>query len=184
MYSSKELQTVNDFKSETTNVKDTSSTLSTFSGTSGFAIEENLWEKGELNMTYVVAGVGFFVSVLLIIIVIQLSKKKQGYAKRKALTKKTDCKPPDAGLTNQTHFKNNQTNLKASSHQQPNHLYLDPVYYELDEIAEPMEIPTYSNAITTTECDTDPLKLTYPNFLETKNEYSNSNFVECYKQEY
>lgn len=46
MYSSKEqLQTVNDFKSETTNVKDTSSTLSTLSGTSGFAIEENLWKK-------------------------------------------------------------------------------------------------------------------------------------------
>lgn len=81
MYSSKELQTVNDFKSETTNVKDTSSTLSTFSGTSGLAIEENLWEKGELNMTYVVAGVGFFVSVLLIIIVIQLCKKSRGMQK-------------------------------------------------------------------------------------------------------
>lgn len=154
MYSSKEqLQTVNVFKSETTNVKDTLSTLSTFSETSGFAIEENLWKKGELNKTYVVAGVGFVVSVLLILIVIQLCRKP-GYAKREALTKKQTVNKPDDGLPNQTHFKSNQKYLEYSSSQQPNHLYLDPVYYELDECVAPMEIPTYLNVISTTESDT------------------------------
>lgn len=59
MYSSKEQrQTANDFKSKTTKVKDTSSTLSTFSETSGFAIKENLQTKSELKINYVVAGVG------------------------------------------------------------------------------------------------------------------------------
>lgn len=99
MYSSKkQLQTVNDLKSENTKLKDTSNTLSKFS---------------------------------------------------------------------ETHLKNNQTNIDHSSHQQPKHLYLDPVYYELDECAAPM---TNSNAITSTECDTDQLKPTYPNSIETNNE--------------
>lgn len=102
MYSSREqLQTVKDFKSETTNVKDTLSTLSLFSETSGFAIKENFSKKGKLSMTYLVAGVGFVVSVLLILIVIQLCRK-HGYAKRKALTKNQTVNKPDVGLTNQT----------------------------------------------------------------------------------
>lgn len=63
---------------------------------------------------------------------------------------------------------------ESASSQQPNHLYLDPVYYELDECAAPMEISTYSNVMTTTECDTDKLKLTYLNLKETKHEYLNS----------
>lgn len=63
---------------------------------------------------------------------------------------------------------------ESASSQQPNHLYLDPVYYELDECAASMEISTYSNVMTTTECDTDQLKLTYLNPKETKHEYLNS----------
>lgn len=61
-----------------------------------------------------------------------------------------------------------------ASSQQPNHLYLDPVYYVLDECAAPMEISTYSNVMTTTERDTDQLKLTYLNPAETNHEYLNS----------
>lgn len=184
MHSSKEqLQTVNDFKSETTNVKDTSSMLSTFSETSRFDTEENIWKKGELNMTYVVAGVGFVVSVLLILIVIQLCRKPW-YAKR-ALTKKLTVSKLDDELTNQTHFNNNQKYMKSSFPQQRNHLYLDPVYYELDDCAAPMEIPTNSNAMTNTECKTDPLKLSYLNSRETKKQsILNINFVECCKQEH
>lgn len=126
-----------------------------------------MWEKGELNMTYVVAGVGFVVSVLLILIVIQLCRKP-GYAKREALTKKLTVNKLDDELANQTHFNNNQTYLESSFPQQRNHLYLDPVYYELDDCAAQMEIPTYSNAMTNTECKTDPLKLSYLNSRETK----------------
>lgn len=63
---------------------------------------------------------------------------------------------------------------ESASSQQPNHLYLDPVCYLLDECAAPMGISTYSNVMTTTECDTDQLKLTYLNPRETKHEYLNS----------
>lgn len=63
---------------------------------------------------------------------------------------------------------------ESASSQQPNHLYLDPVYYELDECAAPMEISTCSNVMTTTECDTDQLKLTYLNPEETNHDYLNS----------
>lgn len=132
-------------------------------------------------MTYAVAGVGFVVSVLLILIVMQ----KTGVCKKKSIDKKKQTvNKPDDELTNQTHLRNNQTNLEPSSHQQPNNLYLDSVYYELDECVAPIEFPTYSNAKTSTESDTDQLKLTYLNSLETKQEYLNSKFVECCKQEH
>lgn len=108
--------------------------------------------------------------------------QKTRVCKKKASTKEQTVNKPDDGLTNQTHLKNNQTNINPSSNQQPNHLYLDSVYYELDERAAPME--TNSNAITITECDADQLQLTYLNYLETNNEYSSSTFVECCKQEH
>lgn len=95
IYSSKEQrQTVHYFKSETTNVKNTLSTLSSFPETSGFAKKKNV-TKSELNITYVVACVGVVVSVLLILIVIQLCRM-YGCAKRKSSAKK------NRRLTNQT----------------------------------------------------------------------------------
>lgn len=86
-----------------------------------------------------------------------------GYAERKASTKNQIVNKPDDGLTNQTHLRNKQINLESSSPQQPNHLYLDPVYYELDKCAEAIEVQTYLNVISTTECYIVPLKLKYPN---------------------
>lgn len=175
MHSYEELQeTVTDFKSETTNVKDNSNTLSTFSETTEFTINGNVWKESELNMTYMVAGVGFVVVLLLILIVIQLCRKT-GYAKRNSLTKTLTVNQPENELTNRTHNRNIQIYLDISGSQQMNHSYQDAeaMYLELDDYAEEMETPTYSNT-TQIECQTNHLQLKHLNSLETRNEYMNS----------
>lgn len=168
-------ETVTNFKTETANVKDTSSTLTKFSETTGFAINENVWGKSELNMTYMVAGVGFVVFLLLILIVIQLFRKP-GYAKRKSLTKTLTVNQLDGELTNRNHNRNDQNYLEILGSQQINHSYqhAEAVYLELDDCAEQMETPTYSNTTTYIECQTNHLQFKQLNSLETRNEYVNS----------
>lgn len=123
------------------------STISLFSETNTkiqVFSKETPFQKNEINTNYLLAGAGIVIFMLLIIIVIQTSRKSKS-AKRNSLhqhkiTENQTCdetfkRPPND---------RSEKYLNITSSKQSKHFYqpIDPVYQEIDESVELMQIPT------------------------------------------
>lgn len=114
---------------ENTQRLDSTSTISIFSETNtknNFFSKETPLQNSEINTNYLLAGAGAIIFMLLFIIMIQTSRKSKS-DKRTSLVQNRQSKKY----------------LTVASSKQPNRFYqhMDPVYHEVDESMEMMQIP-------------------------------------------
>lgn len=111
--------------------------------------KETPFQKNEINTNYLLAGAGAIIFMLLIIIVIQASRKSKS-VKRSSLHQH---KITENQTGNET-FKrppndHSEKYLNINSSKQSNHFYqpIDSVYHEIDESVELMQIPTSTETV-------------------------------------
>lgn len=122
------------------------STISLFSETNTknqFFSKETPFQKNDINTNYLLAGAGAVIFMLLIIIVIQTSRKSKS-AKRNSLHQHKSTENQTCDETFKRHPNDHSEKyLNITSSKQSKHFYqpMDPVYQEIDESVELMQIP-------------------------------------------
>lgn len=148
---------------ENTQRLDSTSTISFFSETNTlnqlFSKETPL-QKSETNTNYLLAGAGAIIFMLLFIIVKQTSRKSKSDKRTSLVQNKSNeiqiCDETFNGPLN----RQSKKYLTVASSKQSNHFYqhMDPVYHEIDESMEMMQMPASSG---------------------TENEFKNQNLLRC-----
>lgn len=108
-----------------------------------FFSRETPLQKSELNTYYLLAGVGAVIFMVLFMIVIEIRRKpKPPKRKPLLLSKRHENQTCDENFKRHPNGSSKRYLNKTSS-EQPNHVsqYMDPVYHEMDESVELMQIP-------------------------------------------
>lgn len=150
-----------------------------------FFSKETPFQKNEINTNYLLAGAGVVIFMLLIIIVIQTSRKSK--------SSKRNSSHQHKSIENQTcdeTFKrppndHSKKYLNITSSKQSKHVYqpMDPVYHEIDESVELMQIPASTETAIELEdhnlpkCNKNPINVTENHDLnaETSRSYVSPN---------
>lgn len=135
--------------------------------------KETPFQQNEINTNYLLAGAGAVIFMLLIILVIQTSRKSK-LSKRNSLHQQKSTE-------NQTCDDHSKKYLNITSSKQSKHFYqpMDPVYHEIDESVELMQIPAATETAMEFEDHNLPKSINNP-FNVTKNDDLNAQTSKSY----
>lgn len=120
-------------------------TISLFSETTTkkqFFSKETPFQQNQINTNYLLAGAGAIIFMLLIIIVIQTIKKSKSANRNSSHKhKSTEKQTCDEALNRPPNGHKMYLNLTPSKQSKQFYQPMDPVYHEIDESVELMQIP-------------------------------------------